>query len=145
MKSFMKMRFRFLGKFVSVLTRLKFIIFWDCECPHKVSYFNNHISREQLPGNQVEDDVRIRRQRIPRQISVVSENSEKNKSFGAWFKSIFTMPDEEILDRCGSDALQYLRFQRHIICYLTVTMILSISIILPINFQGINGDTYIVR
>jgi len=117
----------------------------DFDCPHKVFYYDNHISREQLPGNQVEDDVRIRRQRIPRQISVVSENSEKNKSFGAWFKSIFTMPDEEILDRCGSDALQYLRFQRHIICYLTVTMILSISIILPINFQGINGDTYIVR
>ena len=114
--------------------------FWEFKCPHKVFYFYNHISREQLPGNQVEDDVRIRRQRIPRQISVVSENSEKNKSFGAWFKSIFTMPDEEILDRCGSDALQYLRFQRHIICYLTVTMILSISIILPINFQGINGE-----
>ena len=134
----MKMRFRFLGKCVSVLTRLKFIIFWDFECPNKVFYFDNHISREQLPGNHVEDDVRIRRQRIPRQISVVSDVSERNKSFGAWFKSIFTMPDDEILDRCGSDALQYLRFQRHIICYLTVTMILSISIILPINFQGMN-------
>ena len=108
------------------------------EWRHSILYCNNQIFREQLPGNQVDDDVRIRRQRIPRQISVISDVSEKNKSFGAWLKSIITMPDEEILDRCGGDALQYLRFQRHIICYLTVTMILSISIILPINFQGIN-------
>ena len=79
---------------------------------------------------------RTRRQRFLRQISVASGNSEQPVTFWTWLKSIFTMSDEDIQDRCGIDALQYLRFQRHIICYLTVTMVLSITVILPLNFQG---------
>jgi hypothetical protein len=30
-------------------------------------------------------------------------------SFGQWLASIFTTSDEDIHDRCGNDALQYLR------------------------------------
>ena len=73
---------------------------------------------------------------MPRQVSMISDASEKNKSFREWFTSIFTMSDVNIMSRCGLDALQYLRFQRHVILYLTMTMVLSISIILPLNFQG---------
>ena len=89
------------------------------------------------------ENVTLRRQRFPRQISMISDNSEHNKSFGAWLKSIFTMSDEDILGRCGYDALQYLRFQRHVICYLTVPMVLSISVILPLNFQGRQRESHI--
>ena len=84
-----------------------------------------------------EDEQAIRRRRrMPRQVSTISDASEKNKSFREWFTSIFTMSDVDIINRCGLDALQYLRFQRHIIFYVTMTMVLSISIILPLNFQG---------
>ena len=88
-------------------------------------------------SNITEDDqVTIRRRRMPRQVSMISDASEKNKSFKEWLASIFTMSDTDIISRCGLDALQYLRFQRHIICYVTMTMVLTISIILPLNFQG---------
>ena len=91
-------------------------------------------------SNITEDDqVAIRRRRMPRQVSMISDASEKNKSFREWLASIFTMSDTDIISRCGLDALQYLRFQRHIICYVTMTMVLTISIILPLNFQGKKG------
>lgn len=38
--------------------------------------------------------------------------------------------------KCGPDAVQYLSFQRHIIVYMLIMMIISLTIILPINFQG---------
>ena len=61
---------------------------------------------------------------------------EQNEGFCASLKSIFTTSDEEIFLRCGDDALQYLRFQRYITCYLTIVMLLSICIILPLNLRG---------
>ena len=45
-----------------------------------------------------------------RSLSVVGEGT-----FLEWLKSIFTMRDDDIEDRYGEDALQYLRFQRYII------------------------------
>ncbi|MPC13600.1 CSC1-like protein 2 [Portunus trituberculatus] len=44
--------------------------------------------------------------------------------------------DEQILAKSGRDAVQYLSFQRHIVIYLMIVCIISISIVLPINFQG---------
>jgi hypothetical protein len=38
--------------------------------------------------------------------------------------------------KCGSDAVQYLSFQRHIIIYMLIMMVISLTIVLPINFQG---------
>ena len=91
-----------------------------------------------IDSSSVSEDEQVirRRRRMPRQVSMISDGSEKNKSFREWFTSIFTMSDVDIINRCGLDALQYLRFQRHIIFYVTMTMVLSISIILPLNFQG---------
>ena len=60
----------------------------------------------------------------------------KKESFSSSLKTIFTASDEEIFERCGDDALQYIRFQRYIIWYLVILMLLSICIILPLNFQG---------
>ena len=36
--------------------------------------------------------------------------------------------------KCGSDALQYLKFQRHLIIFLLIIMLICLAIILPINF-----------
>lgn len=44
--------------------------------------------------------------------------------------------DEEIREKCGEDAVHYLSFQRHIIGLLMVIGVLSVGIILPINFSG---------
>ena len=44
--------------------------------------------------------------------------------------------DDMILRRSGKDAVQYLKFQRYLMVYVAVITILSIGVILPINFQG---------
>nr|CAD7258373.1 unnamed protein product [Timema shepardi] len=51
------------------------------------------------------------------------------------------MSDESILQKCGPDAVQYLSFQRHILFYMSVMMVISLGVVLPINFQGtLQGD-----
>uniref|UniRef100_A0A3P8ZQC1 Transmembrane protein 63C n=1 Tax=Esox lucius TaxID=8010 RepID=A0A3P8ZQC1_ESOLU len=44
--------------------------------------------------------------------------------------------DEEIRSKCGVDATTYLSFQRHIILLMTVVCLLSLAVILPVNFSG---------
>lgn len=44
--------------------------------------------------------------------------------------------DDEIRVKCGEDAVHYLSFQRHIIGLLVVVGVLSVGIILPVNFSG---------
>uniref|UniRef100_A0A8C8CJQ0 Calcium permeable stress-gated cation channel 1 n=1 Tax=Oncorhynchus tshawytscha TaxID=74940 RepID=A0A8C8CJQ0_ONCTS len=43
---------------------------------------------------------------------------------------------QEIRSKCGVDATTYLSFQRHIILLMTVVCLLSLAIILPVNFSG---------
>ena len=65
----------------------------------------------------------------------------EDKSFFAWIYTIFTLSDEKFLQKCGSDAVQYIRFQRHLIAFTCIIMIVCIGVILPINFQGsLQGD-----
>uniref|UniRef100_A0A8C4ELR2 Transmembrane protein 63B n=1 Tax=Dicentrarchus labrax TaxID=13489 RepID=A0A8C4ELR2_DICLA len=42
----------------------------------------------------------------------------------------------EIREKCGEDAVHYLSFQRHIIGLLVVVGVLSVGIVLPVNFSG---------
>jgi len=65
-----------------------------------------------------------------------SLSSGPSPTFWQWLKSIFTASDDYIYQNCGDDALQYLRFERHVIFYLFVVMVISVCVILPINFQG---------
>lgn len=44
--------------------------------------------------------------------------------------------DDEIRDKCGGDAVHYLSFQRHIIGLLVAVGVLSVGIVLPVNFSG---------
>lgn len=48
----------------------------------------------------------------------------------------FFCRDDEILDKCGADAVHYLSFQRHIIGLLVIVGVLSVGIVLPVNFSG---------
>ena len=71
----------------------------------------------------------------PRLVRQGSSIGDSPGSVWIWLKSIFTMSDKDIHTYCGDDALQYIRFQRHIIFYLTIIVIFCIGVILPLNFQ----------
>lgn len=49
---------------------------------------------------------------------------------------LLLLRDEEIREKCGEDAVHYLSFQRHIIGLLVVVGVLSVGIVLPVNFSG---------
>lgn len=44
--------------------------------------------------------------------------------------------DEEIQSKCGIDATTYLSFQRHLLVLLILVCVLSVAVILPVNFSG---------
>uniref|UniRef100_A0A8C5TME8 Transmembrane protein 63C n=1 Tax=Malurus cyaneus samueli TaxID=2593467 RepID=A0A8C5TME8_9PASS len=47
-----------------------------------------------------------------------------------------TAGDEEIQSKCGIDATTYLSFQRHLLVLLMLVCVLSVAVILPVNFSG---------
>uniref|UniRef100_A0A6Q2ZJK2 Transmembrane protein 63B n=1 Tax=Esox lucius TaxID=8010 RepID=A0A6Q2ZJK2_ESOLU len=61
---------------------------------------------------------------------------QRDNGFCSWLTAIFRIKDEEIREKCGEDAVHYLSFQRHIIGLLVVVGVLSVGIVLPINFSG---------
>lgn len=73
------------------------------------------------------------------------ESRGSNMSFKSWLSSIFTLPDQRIIESSGNDALHYLRFQRHIICFLLIVTAISIGVILPINLQGTFNPIKLVK
>ncbi|XP_063146225.1 calcium permeable stress-gated cation channel 1 isoform X1 [Candoia aspera] len=60
----------------------------------------------------------------------------KDVGFCSWLLSIYQMKDEEIQSKCGVDATTYLSFQRHLLVLLLITCVLSVAVILPVNFSG---------
>ncbi|KAG7238555.1 hypothetical protein INR49_030828 [Caranx melampygus] len=66
----------------------------------------------------------------------------QKEGFCSWLSSLYHMKDEEIRSKCGIDAVTYLSFQRHIILLMTVVCLLSLAVILPVNFSGnLLGDS----
>ncbi|KAM9726239.1 CSC1-like protein 2 isoform 1-T1 [Menidia menidia] len=61
---------------------------------------------------------------------------QRDTGFCSWLTAIFRIKDEEIREKCGEDAVHYLSFQRHIIGLLVIVGVLSVGIILPVNFSG---------
>ena len=87
------------------------------------------------------DDISVERDENQRnqQNSIDVEYAEEaveDRRVGAWILSIFTLSDDKYLRKCGVDAVQYLKFQRHLIFFMAIITIACIGIILPINFQG---------
>ncbi|XP_013411385.1 CSC1-like protein 2 isoform X2 [Lingula anatina] len=56
--------------------------------------------------------------------------------FCSWLPAFFKIKDSHILHKCGPDAVQYLSFQRYLLVYLALICVLSVAVILPVNFQG---------
>ncbi|XP_020569070.2 calcium permeable stress-gated cation channel 1 [Oryzias latipes] len=71
-----------------------------------------------------------------------SDSDTKDMGFCSWLLSLYYMKDGEIRSKCGIDAVTYLSFQRHIILLMTVVSLLSLAVILPVNFSGnLLGDS----
>ncbi|XP_064420988.1 calcium permeable stress-gated cation channel 1 isoform X2 [Latimeria chalumnae] len=71
-----------------------------------------------------------------------SELETKDLGFCSWMNTIYHMKDEEIQAKCGIDAIIYLSFQRHILVLLGIICVISVSVILPVNFSGdLLGDS----
>ncbi|XP_048246055.1 CSC1-like protein 2 isoform X2 [Haliotis rufescens] len=60
----------------------------------------------------------------------------QDKGLFSWIPAFFRVKDIDILHKCGRDAVQYLSFQRYLLVYLVVICVLSIGVVLPVNFQG---------
>lgn len=95
-----------------------------------------HGGQDRTDGEEVINNRGSRRLPIRRQSSIT-----ETMTFGQWLASIFTSSDDDIEAKCGVDARQYVRFIRYIIIFLTLVVILSIGVVLPLNFQGtLQGD-----
>uniref|UniRef100_A0A667YCW5 Transmembrane protein 63B n=1 Tax=Myripristis murdjan TaxID=586833 RepID=A0A667YCW5_9TELE len=73
---------------------------------------------------------------IWRQWLMIRAVAKERSGFCSWLTAIFRIKDEEIREKCGEDAVHYLSFQRHIIGLLVVVGVLSVGIVLPVNFSG---------
>ncbi|XP_043543207.1 CSC1-like protein 2 isoform X5 [Chiloscyllium plagiosum] len=69
-------------------------------------------------------------------VSSSVDYDQRDNGFCSWLTAIFRIKDEEIREKCGEDAVHYLSFQRHIIGLLVVIGVLSVGIVLPVNFSG---------
>jgi len=58
------------------------------------------------------------------------------ESFWQWLGASVVMGDEQLNRLAGPDAVQYLRFQKYLLVFVSIVTLLCICIILPFNFQG---------
>ncbi|XP_014907197.1 CSC1-like protein 2 isoform X1 [Poecilia latipinna] len=89
-------------------------------------------------GESVNSPLPEPNERYARLTSVSSsmDMDPRDTGFCSWLTAVFRIKEEEIRDKCGEDAVHYLSFQRHIIGLLVVVGVLSVGIILPVNFSG---------
>ncbi|KAJ3610201.1 hypothetical protein NHX12_022295 [Muraenolepis orangiensis] len=80
----------------------------------------------------------------PNSVSSSVDLDHRDTGFCSWLTAIFRIKDDEIREKCGEDAVHYLSFQRHIIGLLVVVGVLSVGIVLPVNFSGnlLENDAY---
>jgi hypothetical protein len=71
----------------------------------------------------------------PRDSLASIDFNELDSGVCSWVTSVFTLNDDKYLRKCGVDAVQYLRFQRHLILFIFIMTVVCIAIILPVNFQ----------
>lgn len=64
-----------------------------------------------------------------------------DRGFLSWIVATWRLTREQILTHSGPDAVHYLSFQRHLMTVMAIITVISITIILPINFSGtLSGD-----
>lgn len=64
------------------------------------------------------------------------DSTNIDEGFFTWLPAVFRLTREQILAKCGPDAVHYLSFQRHAITLMFIVTLVAIGVILPINFQG---------
>ncbi|XP_058557031.1 CSC1-like protein 1 isoform X3 [Neofelis nebulosa] len=91
-----------------------------------------------------EADSDSRFQRLSSSSSFGQQDFESELGCCPWLTAIFRLHDDQILERCGEDAIHYLSFQRHVIFLLVVVSCLSLCVILPVNLSGdlLDKDPY---
>jgi len=65
----------------------------------------------------------------------------EKESFWQWLGATVVMGDEQLMRLAGPDAVQYLRFQKYLLIFISITTLLCICLILPFNFQGSKQGT----
>ncbi|KAM9354316.1 CSC1-like protein 1 isoform 2-T2 [Pholidichthys leucotaenia] len=66
-----------------------------------------------------------------------NKKDPKNESkFCSWLPYILNMTEEEIENKCGVDAANYLSFLRHLTVLLAFVTVCSLCVILPVNMTG---------
>ncbi|XP_067098226.1 CSC1-like protein 1 [Osmerus mordax] len=72
------------------------------------------------------------------------EEPEHEMGFCSWLPFIIRMDEDKVKARCGTDAVHYLSFQRHLIILMVLITITSVSVILPVNMSGdlLGNDPY---
>lgn len=70
----------------------------------------------------------------------VHSSSSLDRGFLSWISFTIQVTDESILAKSGQDAVQYLSFQRNVILLVGIITLISLGIILPINFAGDHTD-----
>uniref|UniRef100_A0A1B0GLT9 CSC1/OSCA1-like N-terminal transmembrane domain-containing protein n=1 Tax=Phlebotomus papatasi TaxID=29031 RepID=A0A1B0GLT9_PHLPP len=68
--------------------------------------------------------------------SAASTGAPIDRGFLSWIPVTLRLRKEQILAHSGPDALHYLSFQQHLIVVTAIITLVSIVIILPINFHG---------
>ncbi|CAH0727637.1 unnamed protein product, partial [Brenthis ino] len=68
--------------------------------------------------------------------SSTDESLNIDEGFFTWLPVVFRLTREQVLAKCGPDAVHYLSFQRHAITLMFIVAMVAIGIILPINFSG---------
>ncbi|ELU01757.1 hypothetical protein CAPTEDRAFT_195188 [Capitella teleta] len=53
-----------------------------------------------------------------------------------WIPFLFRLKYQQFSQKCGPDAVLYLQFQSHIITYMSIVTLISLAVILPVNFHG---------
>ncbi|XKL63810.1 hypothetical protein PGB90_006174 [Kerria lacca] len=77
------------------------------------------------------------------QSATVDSSITLDRGLFSWIYATFKIKDEHFLTKCGLDAVQYLSFQKNVILLVGIIMLISLGIVLPINYTGeLEGPTF---
>ncbi|XP_026133705.1 CSC1-like protein 2, partial [Carassius auratus] len=91
--------------------------------------------QEEYVGSAMQTPADSRYERLT-SVSSSLDFEQRDNGLCSWLTAIFRIKDDEIREKCGEDSVHYLSFQRHIIGLLVVVGVLSVGIVLPVNFSG---------
>uniref|UniRef100_A0A669EEC7 Transmembrane protein 63B n=1 Tax=Oreochromis niloticus TaxID=8128 RepID=A0A669EEC7_ORENI len=108
---------------------------WDYGRLALVTDAESRLEEQEFMVSPTTSDMHERYERLT-SVSSSVDFDHRDTGFCDWLTSIFRIKEDEIREKCGDDAVYYLSFQRHIIGLLVVVGVLSVGIILPVNFSG---------